>query len=243
MMRGGLILILMALLLPASHVFAAVDCTDLNAVQQHENPPGTSESISYTTRSGSNLITFLGVGGRALTPPTFSNVQIGGQAMTVTPSAHSDTGEAFASIYYKVNPPAGTNNVTFDLSSNPTTGSYMIWTCTGVEVADPFRSTPVRANGVGTTITVNVTSVNTGDMIVDYFSTDEEVGPVDVGADQTEFLKGTTSSSISGTSRQDGSAGTTMSWTQPSDDWQIVAVPLKPAAATTGGGGVRRRTL
>ena len=239
-MQAVLAVLFSFLFMAPSWVWAAIDCADANAVELHENSPGTSESIAYTTPSGSDLITFLGIGGRKTTTPVESNVQIGGQAMTVIGTTVTST-STFNKLYYKVNPPAGTNNVTFDLDFGPTNGSYIIWTCTGVDTADPFRSTPVTASGTDTTPTVDVTTVNTGDMIVDYFLSDNSATP-SVGSAQTVIHEGITGSSNGGASWQHGADGVTMSWTiGASDDWTIRAAPLKPSAAAAAFGPLRRR--
>lgn len=232
-------LLIIAALLLASPSYAAIDCVDANRVDVHEGTPGTSESIAYTTPSGSNQITFVGIGGRSLTPPTISNVQIGGQAMTVTPDAPTDTGEGWASLWYLVNPPSGTNNVTFTLSADPTSGNYMMWTCYGVDTADPFRSTPVRANGTSDTPTVTVTSANPGDVIVDFFVSDFGTPGSTQGANQTVIHEGGASGSTSGASWKDGANGPTTIWTMGgSDDWQIIAAALKSAPDADSGGDV-----
>lgn len=219
------LILLLGLTAPA---MAAPDCADPSPAVLRTDSPGTSESISYTTRSGSNQVTFLGVGGRRFTSaPAYSSVQIGGQTMTLIDTVLHSGAQSFAGIYYKVNPPAGTNNVTFSLTPAPTNADYVVWTCNDVDTSSPIRSS-AENTGSDTTPTSTAPTVAATDTVIDWFATDYSGTTPSVGSNQTLISAGSTASSADGASYQSGANGGVMDWTiGSSDDWVSHAVALK----------------
>ena len=85
------------------------------------------------------------------------------------------------------------------------------------------------ATGTSTTPTVNVSSA-AGEVVVDGVIGG---GTVTVGADQTQRYNRVVHM-ISAGSEEAGAGTVTMSWTQESSWWGIVAMPLQPAVAESG---------
>lgn len=224
---------------PVAH--AAIDCADANVAQSHTSLPADPLTISYTTPSGSDRITLVGLGYRdAGGAKDATTVTIGGQSMSQV-STHQYLDPEGASIYYKLGPPSGTNNVVIDWSpAAPLNGNIIIWTCTGVDQASPFRSNN-QATGNSTAATVTLGTINTGDVAIDFVTTDNS-GTLTLGANQTEIAQGASVTSNSGASYQAGADGGVMSWTvAASDQWAIIAAALKPASSSSSSNVIRRR--
>lgn len=136
-----------------------------------------------------------------------------------------------ASLWGLIGPNTGTHDVsiTFD-SGGPAPALCGASSWTGVHQTTPL-GTAAKATGDGTTPTVNVTSAANEvvvDVMVGYLSSGTP------GTGQTADWN-LDSLSVTGAGSHEAGAGTvTMSWTIGggfTDNWRIVAVPLKPAAA------------
>jgi len=232
-----LITFIVVLLLPAVG-WAAPDCADPSPGTLVSNSPSTSVSVSYTTRSGSDQITYFAYGGRKTAFPTFSAApQIGGQTMTQLGTNFHNSSATFGAIWYKVNPPAGTNNVTATISTTaPTNTNYIVWTCNNADTSSPHRSNDEQS-GVSTTPSSTPGTVDSTDTVVDYYASDYSGTLPSVGASQTVIQNTESGSSTGGTSYQSGAAGGAMTWTLgASDDWVSLSWALKAAPAGAAGG-------
>ncbi len=231
----ALLVVLIILLGLPWTVQAAIDCADAGATEIHEAAPADPRDVSYTTPSGSDLITLVGVIYRDATSRTGTTATMGGNAMSAVSTAIHNGVATGASFFYLVNPPSGTNTVSVNwVSAAPLHGHIIIWTCSGVDQVTPFRSNN-GASGTGTAVSVTLGSINTGDVAVDIAGSDD-VTSLSVGANQTVIHQGASASSEAGASYQAGADGGVMSWTiGASDDWAILAGALIPSVADVGG--------
>ncbi|MDH5666550.1 MAG: hypothetical protein OEY86_00885 [Nitrospira sp.] len=211
---------------------AAFTCVDAGTVEVHESSPANPRTISYTTPAGNNRITFAGVGFRNGVGVTISSVTQGGNAMTADTTFQYVSTILGGNLYRLRNPPSGTNDVVVTWSGAVSQADIIIWTCLDSDLTE-FRSTN-QASGVSTTPSVTAGTVAAGDIVVDFFSSDDAGAP-SVGANQTVIHEGTTASTNGGASYQAGADGGVMSWTIASDDWVIFTYVVKPAASDEGG--------
>ena len=231
------VLVCWLLVCAPSWVWAAIDCVDAGATEQHETPPADPRTISYTTPSGSNLMTFVGFGYRNGGTRTSTTVTLAGNSMTAVLAQIYYNTIVGGGLYYYANPPAGANDVVVDWEPTgaPTGSSIIIWTCSGVNLADPFRSTN-SASATDTTPTVTLSSITTGDVAIDMVVSDDSTS-LTVGTNQTVIHQGVGGSHTGGASYQAGADGGIMSWTTgASDDWATLAAALKPAQTDDAGG-------
>ena len=231
--------ILLVFALSGSPVSAAVDCNDANAVEVHEAGPADPRTIAYTTPAGSNQITLIGWGHRSGGTRSSTTVTMGGNSASAATTYTYTNTIIGGNLHYYVNPPAGTNDIVvdWDPSGGPTQGHVIIFTCSGVDVASPFRSTN-QASGFSTAVEVTLATINTGDVAVD-FAISNDGSALSVGANQTVIHQGESTSASAGASRQPGANGGVMEWTSAlADDWAIFAGALKPASEAVEGGAL-----
>ena len=211
--------------------WAALVCGDVTAVNSFT--PSDPTTIPYTTPSGSNQVLFVGVTTRGA-PPGNGTMKHAGISMTaVTPQAvQSPIG---TTLYYLANPTSGTNNVVHDYTSGSRlSNSLVIFTCSGADTSNPIRAFNTGI-GTGTAVSVTVSGVQSGDIVVDMFGSDVATTTPTIGANQTAFSRGNDGGELAwGSSQQAGSDGGGMSWTTAlSEQWAIVAAAIRPAATVT----------
>lgn len=219
-------LIVYAMVCP-SWVWAAVVCGDVTAF--NDATPTDPETISYTTPAGSNQVLFAGVVNRS-TANTIDSATHAGNAMTAV-GAEAFTSPIHARMFYISNPTSGTNNIVVQFSAASLSDSVVIWTCSGVDTANPIRDF-ITATGIGTAVSATVASVLSGDVVVDIFGTDVATTDPTVGASQTSLNLGNDGGELGwGASTQAGTDGGVMTWTTTlSQDWAQMAVSIRSLA-------------
>lgn len=218
--------ILIGLLVAPSLSYAAISCGDVT--EFNDATPTDPETIAYTTPAGSNQVLFVGTPLRHSTV-TIDSVTHAGNAMTaVTTPAFDDP--IRSTLYYIANPTPGTNNVVVNMTAAPLADAVIIFTCSGVDTANPIRDS-IAQFGNSTAVTGTVVTVLAGDMVVDIMGTDVATTDPTVGADQTVLAAGNDGAELGwGASWQNGPGGT-MSWTTTlTQDWSMMAASLRPAS-------------
>ncbi|MGQ0579354.1 MAG: DUF6701 domain-containing protein [Betaproteobacteria bacterium] len=197
---------------------------------------GTLSTIDVThTISGGNRYVFVQVvNGNSW--PTISSVVWDpagvNEALSVIGTATQGTNVRTV-LYGLVNPTAKTATMRVTLSAGDGGGTFVaVSSFTGVDQTTPL-GTPATATGaVATTPTVTVTSA-TGELVIDAMGTKETTGNKTAGAGQSEIWDGFSGDADGAGSTNAGAASVVMSWTGGvTEEWAIVAVPLKPAAGS-----------
>jgi hypothetical protein len=198
----------------------------------------TSLTFSHTTGGGSNTVMIVGFinANVSVTDVTYNSV-----SLTPIDSCTYNFSTSKVHLYRLIAPTAGTHDVKITVGSS--SRIYAVATTyTGVHQTTPV-GTPVK-NCVNTAdngpVTVDVTSVASGEMVVDFASVNNANVVPTVGADQTvrEDADDTGSSgNWAGSSTETGTGTITMSWSlnQTPKTWGTVAVAIKVAAAASGG--------
>lgn len=228
------LILLLALGWPGAS-WAAV--TETGTATLHSNlSGGTSFSQSKTVTGGANTcltvqLTYYN-GSGAVTPPTLSwNTS---EAMTTVASAANAAGgnDRRVAVYYLATPTGGTFSVTGTFSNTA------FWRAAIREWANcGGNHGGAGANGDSTTATVNVTSVVSGEVILDAVHNGANVTPTPGSGQSTTNLYAAqiVGSSYGGASTDTTSTGTVaMDWTVDSS-WAIAAMALTESAG--GGGG------
>lgn len=217
---------ILGLLLVPSLSYAAISCG--NVVEFNDPTPTDPETIAYTTPSGSNRVLFAGVTIRHSTN-TISGATFNGFPLTAV-TTEAFTNPIHAQLFYLVNPPVGLFNFVADFSALPLSDAIVIWTCTGVDTANPIRDF-IAATGIGTAVSGTVATVLPGDVVVDIFGTDVATTNPTIGANQTNLSTGNDGGELGwGASQQAGADGGVMSWTTAlSQDWALMAASIRPA--------------
>ncbi|MGQ0828194.1 MAG: T9SS type A sorting domain-containing protein [Bacteroidota bacterium] len=161
--------------------------------------------------------------------PSVSSITYNGTALTKADAQTS--GESTVSeIWYLLNAPIGTYNVIVTLSGDDNV------VCGAISFKNVNQTTPIgtvaKAAGNTATATVDVVCATATEMVVDAVSTDDNA--VTVGAGQTSRWNISPAGGYASgaTSTEPGAIGTvSMSWTQSSDNWAIVALPIKPSVS------------
>lgn len=176
-----------------------------------------------------------------------------GTPQNFTEAASDSTDEFFASsLWYLVSITQATDTATATWASNVDDCCIYIAEFEGVDQSTPIGNTQV-AVGTGTSATVTLTGVSTGDMCVDVLGVDHSDGSNSAtaetpGADQTDLFTEVVSTGsfpmgLSG-SYQEGADGGVMSWTigATGNDYTLIAAVLNAAAtASAEQEGVRGR--
>ena len=183
-----------------------------------------SLTIAHTC-AGSNLVLVVDVRVSDLTT-TVTGITYNGVALTKIDSQTAPAGRSIEK-WYLINPATGANNCVISLSASPGSVRGDVRSYTDVHQTTAI-GTPAKASGTSTAPTVNVTSA-TDERVVDGIAHANNTTQT-VGAGQTQ--RG--SQTGMATSEEAGAASVTMSWTLAgSEDWAIIAVALKPAAAAS----------
>lgn len=168
-------------------------------------------------------------------PTAIAGVTYNGMALTQI-RTETFAGGRVTSMWYLLNPPAGTYTVSVDLTaaSNGTfsgaSASYA-----GVDQASPVEAGHVGAQGNSASSTVDITTTNAGAWIVDshYAGGNWNMVATTGRTPRWNFVKG--SSTKAGSTLKATTAGTfTLDWTEglsASQPWVIVAAALKPTVS------------
>jgi len=152
-----------------------------------------------------------------------STATYAGKAMTKLTSGGA--AGARVGIFYLIDPPAGANNVVIKFNGT-VTGHASASSFYNVSQTSPFRDT-ATITGTGTTASRTVVSA-TGDLVFDAVCVDT-TNALTVGAGQTQNWTNAANTVRGGSSRENGAASVTMSWTWTGSSlYGIIAVPIKP---------------
>ncbi len=231
------LLIALCLLLP-SPAHAAISCTNVTAA--NSATPTNPKTVSYLTPAGSDQVLLAFDGNRRIFSPNINTPTNNGVPMTPI-DAEKFLSPVATKLFYQVNPPSGTHNVVQGYVGTPLADAMVIFTCSGVDTSSPIRASNT-ATGTGTTVSVTVAGVQSGDVVLDFFVADSITTTPTVGANQTVLNRGTDTAELAwGASQQAGSDGGAMTWTiGSSQEWSSSAVAIKPAVVSTS--HIRRHT-
>ncbi len=228
--------LLLAILLVPSWAFAAIDCTDANAVVLEDSTPANPDVyLTYTAPSGSNKITIVGTGQRQGSTAKVATPTIGGNAMTAIDAATFQDPSG-GRLWYRLGVGAGTANVSVAWDAIPLASAHGVLTCSGVDPVSPIR-TSGTAVGTSTTPSVTLTGGLAGDVIIDFVTRDGNAA-FTVGANQTQISQPAAVEMNAAMSKQDGVDGGVMSWSMASEQWTIQAVCLAQYVASDVGSEV-----
>jgi len=141
---------------------------------------------------------------------------------------------------------SGSQTVTVTFSGGNATAATLVATSyCGVDQVTPEGGTVVTNTGAGAAPSIVATSA-TGQLVKDsiFIYTPPLTLTVDGSQTQRANLNDGANFFVTGVSEKAGAASVTMSWTlDGSYNWQMIAVPISPAAAVTGGNVFRRRAF
>ena len=168
-------------------------------------------------------------------PTAIAGVTYNGMALTEI-RTETFAGGRVTSMWYLLNPPAGTYTVSVDLTAASTgTFSGASASYAGVDQASPVEAGHVGAQGTSASSTVDITTTNAGAWIVDshYAGGTWNMVATTGRTPRWNFVKG--SSAKAGSTLKATTAGTfTLDWTEglsASQPWVIVAAALKPTVS------------
>jgi hypothetical protein len=197
-------------------------------------------TFSHTVGAGgANRILVVGVNIFSTGTLTVSSMTYAGQSMTFLAGVNNPGARIRSEMWYIIAPATGANNIaiTFSASVRAVAGGMSY---TGVHQAAPFGTAATASSDGSTTASVVVSSA-AGELVVDTVGNREntsETQSLTVGAGQTQRYNGVSrtgtisnSNVVGAGSEEAGAASVTMSWAAgpSSQDWAIVAAPLKPA--------------
>ena len=207
---------------------------------------GTGDDVSsldipsHTTGDGENRLMLVGISINGannesyITDVTFT--PSGGSAISLTEVHTRETvsDNRWAAIYGLVDPPADTEGAVHVQLNASADGGIIVGVAnfSGVNQADPF-GTPEDGSASSGDPEVQFTGLAGDELIFDtLFAGGSSPPDVNVGADQTSLWEdGSGNATGAGSMEQAGSSEVTMSWTDTSGLWALVAVPINPAAA------------
>lgn len=225
-----LILILILLLFLPVLTQAAPSCVDAGAIGYHNNAPSDPDNGAgnYTPPGGTGSVTFLGVGNRRGGGTNIYTPTIGGNAMTsVTTSVYTDP--AGSQLFWVANLAISAQVVSVDLNSAGLASAVHVWTCTGIDTANPIKSF-ATTTGTGTTATASPASVASGDMLINFCYKDNAAN-FTVDASQTTIKLGNDTSESAAASSWKVSTGTsTMLHTLTSEQYACTVAVLNSLA-------------
>ena len=208
---------------------------DATAVSGGDNL--ASVSFSHTC-TGSDLLLLIAVHCLQLSGQTVSSITYNSVAATLVATA--DQGNRYTELWRLAAPATGSNTLAATFSASMNNVGVRAISFTGVDQTTPLGSA-VTATGNSTTPSVIVPAA-TDDLVFDCL-TIEHAGTLSVGAGQTSrynaIVAGGGFNKAAG-STEPGAASVTMSWSDTAGGpWAMIGVPIKPVAAS-GGGGVPR---
>lgn len=199
---------------------------------------GTTQTESVTVSSGSDLI-LIALIHAEVTAEGASGVTWNSVALTQLIEV-AGTSFAEAQIWYLKNPTPATANLvaTYPGGSHKNLSALVF---TGVNQTGTFRTAQSSAGNSGTSSSLTVPSVASGDYVLDALTLDSTGHLAAVGANQTEEYDLGMTGSDRCHSSQAGADGGVMSWTWTTSCPRAhVATALIPAS---GGGGVTAKPL
>lgn len=227
----------LCLMLP-SPVHAAISCTNVTAA--NSATPTNPKTVSYLTPAGSDQVLLVFTGNRRVISPNINTPTHAGTATTPI-DAEAFLSPVATKLFYRVGPAGGTNNVVQGYVGTPLADAMVIFTCSGVDTSSPIRASNT-ATGTGTTASVTVAGVQSGDVVLSFMVADVVTSTPTIGANQTSLNRGSDGAELAwAASQQAGSDGGVMSETIAiSEQWSISAVAIKPLTVSTS--HIRRHT-
>jgi hypothetical protein len=193
----------------------------------------TSVTISdFVVGSGGGRILIVGISSDGTITAHQGNAVVKFDGQWLNRLAVRDGGAVAVSLWYLVNPPIKTGDITFTINTAISSANMVIGAATyiGVDGNNPFGSM-VNATGTSTTVSVTVTTAS-GELVVDAASIDATTATA--GADQTQRWNAIETARLLG-SQQAGADDGVMTWDLgASKEWVTIAVPLKQAVSTSG---------
>lgn len=164
---------------------------------------------------------------------TVSTITYGGTSMTLIGRIDRGVGNALVmELWGLANPPPGTRSVVVTFTASVDNAGVVRQSYTGSATASAF-GTIQTSSGTGTTTTTPAVTSAAGELVVDALTTPQDVGAPTVGAGQINANTLTVNTAHwNSTSDEAGAASVTMSWTQTSERFVHIAVPIKLPVAT-----------
>lgn len=235
-MNYGRLAIGVVFLILCAQVPAAEAAITADAATSASTAAATATTLSWShTVSGSDRILIVGVSVNGNT--AVSTVTFAGTALTNIASANQGSSVS-VSLWYLVNPAAGTGTVTVTTSGSARFVAGAV-SYTGVNQSSPL-GTAVTDKGSASSASLTTTSV-ANDLVVDLLAHrgDLTTNPITPGAGQTARWNTRTTmdsatTGVTGGASEKAGAAVTMTWTWPtSRAWAAIAVPLKPVPPDT----------
>ena len=201
----------------------AIAVNTVNSVNVSSSPV----TVSHST-AGSDRLLIVGTTGH--TTATISGITYAGTSLTQVDGTVVNS-RIGGEMWQLVNPDIDANDVVVTWTGEFFRGAVGIISFTGVDQTTPLGTSGI-ASGLSASPTVDVSSA-TGELVVDVLA-NEGASTVTAGASQTERWNqvNTTEDGLQNSgSTEPGASTVTMSWSITSDDWVIIAVPIKPVAA------------
>lgn len=186
---------------------------------------------SHTVGMGNSRLLIVGTAHRDGNM-SVTSVTYGGTALTSIGSQNGPGNQNQATLWYLINPPTGTANISVSLSGSKdvTAGAASF---TGVNQTTPL-GTLNSLSGTSTTASVVVSSA-AGEVVIDAVAANGDAVSLTAAGGQSVLWNigtGTAGGNVrGGSSNQPGASSVTMSWTlAASKPWAIGAISLKPAS-------------
>jgi hypothetical protein len=159
-------------------------------------------------------------------------VRYGGVNLTQIAVAFSGTNPE-ASIWYMVNPPAGTANVTISLGGNEEViaGAISLF---GVNTTTPFDVAAATSTGNGNAASVTITPVTSGAWVFDVMAVNNGKDVTPTAAGQTQHWESAVNNRVTGAASTIGPVNPAAprtprwTWTGSAQAWAHAAVTLRP---------------
>lgn len=213
-------------------IVAAGGSVTFDAASSVKTTAGVGTLTSHSISVSATLL-LVGVGivdGVAVTPVT---VTCGVSSMTAISGGaivNSNSGADVAMTTYKlVNPPSGISTITVTSTGGPADLVILAASFIGANTTTPLGTAATAATNNSTTPSVTVTSA-TGEIVVDFEATHDNVVSMTAGSGQTSQTQQVGTGAIcGGVSTEAGAASVVMDWTLSSARWSAqVGVSVKP---------------
>ena len=149
------------------------------------NPGGASSSTwSFTNTAGNLIVVGVSAFDATLANRTVSSVIYGGDAMTrIGTDADNSTSNGRTSLFYKLNPKTGANNVVVTMGGSCTNFANYAASFTGINTTDGNNNNTTVG---GTSCDAAITTTQANDLIIDVMNGD--AGPMSSGSSQNTIM-------------------------------------------------------
>ncbi len=210
----------------------------LDATSTSGNYTGTTNATAITiTNTQSNLLLIVTETSWGSTAPTISSVVAGGQTMTKAASKESlgsVSGDSQNYIYYLINPPTGTINVTTTWVGSTAGNMTNISSWYGVDQTTPIEATSTNGGTATGNVTANITTLSSNDVVVDSAFARATSTGWSAGTGQTTLFSYQGSNVSGGSYKLIPTAQTTSTyWVDGKTYWSEVSAALKAVPPPT----------